>query len=458
MRRLSFVLLSLTLTALACNLPGTQISTPTSGPDTVATAVAATLTAGAPTPTTETSVTETLAPPTAPGDTATPAASGFACSVAYTKGSQLYCLKVDGTPLLLADPGSESLVSSPQISPDGALIAYLLNLPNNTSELWVVHSDGSGNHRLVSRDQVTRGDPNVAESPNVFEWQSGTHTIFFNLRYILLSGEGGPGEYVYNDLWKVDADTGTVLNVLPRDSVGRFFLSPNGQHIALSLPQAIELSNADGADRQHLLDFPFINTASEYAFKPAATWSLDSSSFLVLIPSAEPMAADASGTIYRMGVDGSVQKLTTFAGNFVFGGSLRPEISPDGRFVIYSQSASDGSSALHLARTDGSSDTVIDHQPSPNGLSWSPDSNHYAYVILPSGGAGGGFVAPVEGPLQPFASGATILSLKWWDNASFIFHGLVGTEWGLYYQRLGEPLQREVGGLNNQSSFDVRAP
>jgi len=458
MHRLFFVLLLLTLAAFACNLPGTQpTSTPTPGPDIVATAVAATLTASAPTSTTEAATTETPAPATIPGDTATPASAGFACSVAYAKGSQLYCLSVDGTPMLLADPGSESTVSSPQISPEGALIAYLLNLPNNTSELWVVHSDGSGNHRLVSRDQVTRGDPNVAESPNVFDWQNGTHTIFFNLRYILLSGEGGPGEYVYNDLWKVDADTGAVLNVLPRDSVGRFFLSPNGQHIALSLPQAIELSNADGSARQHLLDFPFIKTYSEYSLKPTAVWSPDSSFFMVFVPSEDPMAADSSGTIYRMGVDGTVQRLATLAGNFVFGGSLQPEISPDGRFVIYSQTAPDNSSAVHLVRTDGTGDIVIDNQQ-PNGLGWSPDSNHYAYVVQPSGVGGGGFVAPLEGPLQPFASGATILSLKWWDNASFIFHGLVGTEWGLYYQRLGEPLQREVGGLTNQASFDVRAP
>ncbi len=464
MRRLFFILLSFTLATLACNLFGTQpTDTPPLSRDDVATAVVATLTANAPTPTTESAATETSAPTTAPSDTATPGASGLACSVAYTNGSQLYCLKPDGTPMLLADPGSESTVSSPQISPDGTLIAYLLNLPNNTSELWLVQADGSGNRRLVTRDQVTRGDPNVAESPNVFEWQPGTHTVFFNLRYLLLSGEGGPGEYLYNDLWKVDADTGTVLNVLPRDSAGRFFLSPNGQHVALSLPQAIELSNADGSTRQHLLDFPFINTASEYAFKPTATWNPDSSSFMVFIPSAEPMAADASGTIYRMGVDGSVQKLATFAGNFVFGGSPLPEISPDGRFVIYGQTAADNSSALHLARTDGSSNVVVDSQSPLRGLGWSPDSNHYAYAVLAagvlgSGGAGGGFLAPVEGPLQSFASGATILAVHWWDTTSFIFYGSVEGAWGLYYQRLSEPLQREVGGLTNQSSFDVKAP
>jgi len=171
------------------------------------------------------------------------------------------------------------------------------------------------------------------------------------------------------------------------------------------------------------------------------------------------MAPEASGTIYRMGVDGSVQTLATFAGNFVFGGVPLPQISPDGRFVIYGQTQPDNSTALHLARTDGSSDTAIDHRPVLNGLGWAPDSNHYAYAVSPSeGDAGSGSLAPLEGPLQPFASGATILSLKWWDNTSFIFHGLVGGAWGLYYQRLGEPLQREVGGLTNQSSFDVRAP
>jgi Tol biopolymer transport system component len=300
------------------------------------------------------------------------------------------------------------------------------------------------------------GDPNVANSPLSFAWQPGTHMIFFNTRFNLLSGEQGPGERVNNDLWKVDADSGQALNVMSHDSVGRFFLSPDGKHIALSLPQSIGLVDADGSNFRLLLNFPFIKTYSEYAYKPEALWGRASAYFSVAIPSEDPLAGDASATLYRVALDGTVQTLGVLSGNFVFGGTVAPAISPDGSFVIYSRTAQDNTATLHLARIDGSGDVAVDQRPQPSGFTgfgWAPDSNHFAYAVTP---AEGGFLAPVEGPLQSFASGAPIAALKWKGVTSFVFVGQANGQWGLYAQAIGNEPRLLASGLNQNAMFDVR--
>lgn len=460
------LLLLLGLAALACN----QLTPPTSMPlatqtvpdaDAVATSVAATLTALAPT-------TPLPSATSAPVDTETPSANPleFACSLAYSEwnatGSRVYCLGEGGTPVLIGDASTLGTVSSPAISSDGAFVAYQVNQMNGTSQLWVVKVTGlasgtpSAPRLLVGPDQIPSGDPNVANSPLSFAWQPGTHTVFFNTRFTQLAGQPGPGESTHNDLWRADADSGQVINILSRDSVGRFFLAPDGKHIALSLAQAVGLADADGSHLNLPLNFPLIQTYSEYHYQPEILWHATVAFFYVVIPSPDPLAADSSATIYRMALDGTVQTLGVLSGDFVSGGSVAPAVSPDGQFVIYSRSAPDNSATLYLARIDGSGETPIDEQPATAsfiGLGWAPDSNHFAYAVAPSGG---GFLAPVEGPKQPFVPDSQIRQLLWQDGLSFTFFGQINGEWGIYFQKLGEPLQTLVPGLSEGVNFDVR--
>ncbi len=470
MLRKFFAFLSLALAASACSTPALPTSTPgatQAAPDVVVSAVAATLTAIAPTPTPP-ALTATSAPTATPVATETPSSStlGFACSLAYAEwnaeGSKVYCLGEGGTPLLIADASQLGTVSNPAISSDGAFVAYMVNLINGTAQLWVVNVTGLGSgtspepRLLAGPDQVSSGDPNVAVSPLSFAWQPGTHSLFFNTRFTLLSGEQGPGEHSNNDLWKADADSGQVINFMSRNSVGRFFLSPDGKHIALSLPQAVGLVGADGSNFNLPLNFPFISTYSEYEYKPEILWSATNAFFYVVVPSADPLAGDASAALYRVALDGTTQTLGVLSGNFVFGGSVAPAISPDGQFVIYSRTAQDNTASLHLARIDGSGDVVIDQQPPSaafTGYGWAPDSNHFAYAVTPSGG---GFLAPVEGPLQAFVSNAQIASLKWYGGTSFAFVGQVNGQWGLYAQTIGGEPRLLVSGLDQNAMFDVR--
>jgi hypothetical protein len=461
MLRKSLAPVALTLAVLACSLPGLPAATPVS-PDTVATSVAATLTALAPPATLPPSATPLA--PTALTPTETPGPLTSTCSLAYADGNQVYCLSQGGTSVLLADTGGAGAPGDPAISPDGALVAYRVSQTDGTSQLWVAAFDGSGARLLVGRDQIPAAEPNIINSPLHYEWQAGTRRLIFDTSWLPVPFEGGPGEYLNADLWSVDADTGVVTPVLPKDSAGRFAVSPDGGRVALSRPTGIDLVNSDGTGLRHVMDFPFINTASEYAYKPEARWSPDGAFFSLVIPSPDPLAPETSASFYRVGADGVVQPLATVPGNFVFGGDPRGDFAPNGEHVAYGQYAADGSgaAALHLFSLDGSRDAIVDSVPPGQGfvgLGWSPDSQSYAYarrqfgasdvhddILIVRADATTTMIAP--GLMGPVA-------LRWRDAGGFIVHGALEGEWALIYQGLGG-VQQILATTSSNVTFDVR--
>lgn len=454
MRRTLVVLLPLAMAGLACSLLGLPGSGAQATPDAVGTVVAATLTAIGPKAGGPTATEVPAATGVPPAETAapTPTPPGVACSLAYADGNNLYCLGEGDTPVQIA--AGEGPLSDPKISPDGQRVAYLVRSADETNQLWVAAADGSDSRRLVGPGAASSGDPNVIDFPLQFEWQAGTHTIFFNTQFAELSGIGGPGERINADLWKVDADTGSLGLVMARGSVGLFRLSPDGRHIALSLPESIDLVQADGTGFQHLLDFPFVITYSEYAYKPPVTWSPDSTFFNVAIPSADPLAADTHVSFYRFGVDGSVQQWGRLPGNFVFGDS-RPAISPDGQHAFYGRvDDAAQSTSLHILDAGGADTPVAQVDGvAVSGLGWSPDSQRFAYATRPDGAAS---VVTPGGGIQPIAPGAQVMDLKWKDTGALIFYGKVNGQWGLHVQRLGEGPRALVDGLGESVTFDVR--
>ncbi|MGH2522344.1 MAG: TolB family protein [Anaerolineales bacterium] len=395
-----------------------------------------------------------------PADGPSPEPLNFECSLAYADAGRLYCLGEGGTPIPIADAGTEGTISSPAISSDGAWVAYLINKEDGSSELWAVDVRTlTGNDGLSLPRRLLIGQTEIYADvtlwPLSYAWQAGTHTLYFNTRYTPVGGPTGPGEYTTNDLWKANADTGDVPIILGRDTAGRFALSPDGQFIAIFNPQSIALMNADGSNYRPLLEFPFILTYSEYAYKPTTVWSPDSTFFSVLVPSADPLAADASATLYRIFVaDGSVQTLATLSGNFVFGGPSGADISPDGQRLAYVRvNQTTNVMELHFVNADGTGDVVVAQDVAINTLGWSPNSDHLAYSVVPGGGS---YLAALEGEPQPFAPGLQAMSVEWVDGLSFYFLGGAGDQWGLYFQRLGEPTQVVASGLSNNATFDVR--
>jgi Tol biopolymer transport system component len=460
-------LLAVVFAAMACNFGS---AAPTDAPGILQTSVAGTLTAlapdaGTPVPPTVTAGPGASATPagpvtteTAPSPSATvpPEDTLATCDIAYVDNDNLFCVAVGGSPQLLA---SGAGLFGPQISSDGQKLAYQVTVSEGVTELWVVNANPAEGaaHLLVSDAEVPNADAANINSVNNFQWLAGTHTLAFDTRYMPTGGPFGPGEYINADLWTVDADTGTIASVLPADSAGFFQVSPDGHTIAISRGQGLDLVNADGTNyRQNVLSFPSIITYSEYIYRPRPQWSADGSLFTIAIPSADPMAADSSFAVYRVSVDGTVTPLANQPGNLVFGGSISPQIAPDGQHLVYSVGQADGSGdILHMLTLVPTTDNLFDLRTGPIGLGWSPDSQHYVYAVIPPGGANGFIIGTSDATGNVLISDLNaIRSLRWLDGSNLIFIGQVGADgWSLYHQTLGADPVLLVGGLTDRADL-----
>ena len=470
MMRKLIALGALALAALACNLGSAP---PTNAPDSLATSAAATLTALAPTTATQPAEPSGTAPaepaatdtppaeasPTAGGPTetaipATPAPN--ACGIAYADSGSLYCLDSGGSPQVLATGAS---LFNPRLSTDGLLVAYQVVVSEGVTELWVANSDPAAGapHLLAGNAQTPNADPANINSPNNVQWLPGTHTLVFDTRFMPTGGPFGPGEYISADLWTVYADTSAVSTLLPAGGAGFFAASPNGHTIAVSRGTGLDLVEVDGSNlRQNVVTFPSIITYSEYTFKPRPQWSADGSFFTIAIPSADPLAADSSLAIKRVAVDGAVTLLGFQPGNAVFGGSIRPQIAPDGQHLVYSAGKPDNTGdILHMLTLlgDAVGDNSFDTQVQPIGWGWAPDSQHYIYTISPPNGAAALLMGLTDPSPQVLISNLdAIRDMRWLDGSSFIFIGKVGgSDWSLYRQALDAAPQLLVASLHAET-------
>lgn len=480
-------LIALTLAALACSLvSGGQ---PTAVVHNVATSAAETATAlvttpasptaeGAPSATPEgaASATPDAAPTTAATAEvpATPVPAGPTCAITYadfvldlaspTNIGNVYCLSADGTPQVLA---SGNRPRDPRLSPDGTLIAFQMEVSEGITQLWVVSAAGGDARLLVGQDQIPSADPTVTiNSPQSYQWLAGTHTLVFDTRYLPVGGPFGPGEYINADLWTVNADTNAVAPLLGPGTAGRFSVSPAGQTIAIARPEALDLLNADGSNyRQNVIVFPAILTYSEYAYKPFPQWMADGLFFEVSIPSPDPLAPDPHADLYRIGVDGVVQPLTTIPANVVFGGAITPPLySPNGQFMYYSVGLPDGTGdvmhQLEFLAEGGAADRSMGPTLGLRGWGWSPDSTYFAYSVTPDGVPGQGYVTGTTAEsVQPFATGLTVMrALEWQDGTTLVFVAKIGPSatWSLYRQTLGGEPALLASGLTDQITLDVR--
>jgi hypothetical protein len=433
---LFFILFVLALISLAACGPATQ--PPTAEQGTVATIVAATQTALAQvTPAASPTAQPTQPAPTQPEPTAIPATPTLppsptaepsrAVRIAYIKGGDVYLWTEGVGSVGLTDTHDAIDV---QISSDGELIAYLRQDPDNAleQELWAVNTSGSPmEHVLVSSTELAEHfpvDPDFYPSSigvYDFAWRRGTHELFYNT---LLLHEG-PGFMPSHDLYRVDADTLDKTTLLAKGEGGLFYLSPDGNQIALSKPESISLVDADGSNlRTDVLTYPLVITYSEYQYHPHPIWAADSSSLRVTIPPADPLAEPLQATgLWRIPVDGSPAVLlgNIYAIPFAWPNNA---FAPDFEKVAYAMQVgepTDNQRELHLANPDGSNDVAYDSGESLEFKLWSPDSQHFIYEV--NGGANEGLYvgAPDGEPVLLHPDQRLVSGIQWLDSARFAY-------------------------------------
>lgn len=362
----------------------------------------------------------------------------------YPPGTQLDSLKViysSNGELWLWEKGAKRSVAtqgtvySPRISPDGSLVAFLRPVGAHSIELWAIKLDGTDKRRVVSVGDLeaiggANRDPNaVAIVPHRFEWLPASHTLAFNTEYVYQ----GPGTVLLNDFNLVDVETGSVRYQLLPGWGGEFFLSPSGEHLAISTSTNVILSNLDGSDWRSVFAYDAVITYSDYHFYAAPTWSPDGSYLLLALPPTDPLA-DSIEPIRLIRIDvadsvtreiGSVTSVPFFDTPVAF--------SPDLKKIAFLAPAEEpvkGKSSLFTANADGTGANLVREGEMLRFLGWDLAGEQVAFTLGENQHLFIGFPDRGVQQVQPGIFG--VIQLRWLDAQRFIYLQGAGEQSSLY--------------------------
>jgi dipeptidyl aminopeptidase/acylaminoacyl peptidase len=269
----------------------------------------------------------------------------------------------------------------------------------------------------------------VAVNPYRFRWIPGGRVLAFNSYQVFQ----GPGLNLLNDLNLVDADAQNITNLFLSGWGGEFFISPDGDQIAISQPDKIILSNADGSEYRTVLTYNPVLTYSEYRYYAMPVWSQDSRTILVALPPPDPLGQPIQSTeIWRIPTDDAPPMIL---GSVYAVPHMEQEISfsPDMERIAYLRETgqpAENMRELHLAASDGSGDWVYAKAAPINFLGWSPDSSHFAYSLGENTETWIGSLADPPQPLGQAFDGAQ--NLRWVSINEFIFWQLADNAFELH--------------------------
>jgi hypothetical protein len=332
-------------------------------------------------------------------------------TIAYINAGLVWFVQEGGTPVQLTTSGNAEQVV---LSTDGQLAAFVRHeLSPELYELRVVATATGVETVLVSQadfDAFYPLDGALHHAPFQLEFIPGTHTLLMNTREIF----EGPGLLQNNELWSIDADSGSRTLLLDRGLGGDFYISPSGGQLALVLPTSIGFANIDGTGRSpDHLTFAFIITYSEYAYYPTPVWALDGSAVVVVIPPADPFASNIA-QVWRVPVSGSAVSLLNLTGfNFFRNQRRTPLLAPDLSKVAFMREMAPNTFDLVVVPLDGSPESVYT-SGDISWQAWNPDSARFVYSDTPRNYLLGGLGLPATG----VGFGAY---LRWVDVDTFLY-------------------------------------
>ncbi len=303
--------------------------------------------------------------------------------IVYADNGFLYALQIDLTqspplpldePVLLADSVA---IQALALSPDGSRVAYTAgSLESNA--LYVVNVDGQDQRRLAVSEElplsVEQNAANFGVLIDRIDWLPDGQTVLFNTQFTNLVGAGNGSQ---EDLWSVTLD-GERQELLPAGEGGGAFLVTLNDQIILSRANSVVRVNVDGSQREIVLEFEPINTASEYIYYPAL--QMIQGNVHVGVPSAEPFLPDAQTVLWQIPARDKAVQLGNVQGANLFSPL---NWSPGGRRLAYVQQIADPDALYptQLVITDGKG---INPETYATGdvlqfHGWSTDNNSFLY-------------------------------------------------------------------------------
>lgn len=270
---------------------------------------------------------------------------------------------------------------SPIISPDGSMVLFkrsagLSPAGVNRFDLWVVNLDGSNARRLVAAYELPgemmgdSGSVHFDRLPYQIAWLPDSSGVVFNSMLAV-----GYGEMTFYDLWVADLVSGSVTQVIADGQGGNFAYSPDGSKLMVADSTTVSIFDASFENRRQLLIYPFVNTASEFAFTPMPVWAPDGSYALVAIP--DPTIDDNNididaGEIWQLPLTGETRLVSTFSGYYRYAAISGAIFSPDGlHFAYYSGPFMKGK--LNISTLEG--EIVNSFEYGVEVLEWSTDGS-----------------------------------------------------------------------------------
>lgn len=418
--RILIPLIVLALVTLACgiSLPGSDTI------DTIATNVAATM-AGTVQSLIGTAVTALTAVPhdlpTAALPTVAPAPALAPLHVALVSPDRDLYVWDETKPaaVKIVDSGD---VDTAVISADGAVIAFTRTSDSMNYSLEAINFDGSGQRVLMNAadfNALPRPDGAVASLPSQMAFVPGSHTLAFNVR---LQYEG-PGLAFGSTLYNVNVDAPSVSSVLETGESWKFTYSPDGSKIAISQPTGIGIYRADGSlVDDNVLTYPFVNTASEYAWVASPVWSADSTQLMAAVPPQDPWTEPVgNGSLWRVAADGlsGAQTMESpmmyFPSGFAF---LSPDLS---KVIFFTRlgAATDNTQTLHTAGTDGTTDIAYTTGQFDSTVAWSPDNVHFFYTVRDGPGTIS-YIGAIGSPAVPVPDITNARDVVWVDASRYL--------------------------------------
>jgi hypothetical protein len=439
-------LLALVAALAACS----QLPPDTPSPDSIATQVAATLTALTPVAhaPTEFPPASTPSEPSVPEPTTAAPAGPPVARVAYTSVGNIWLAEGDAPPVQLTSSGSAEDV---HISSDGERVVFTRRpVADGPVEIRVVNRDGSGEGTIAASNTWSDlyAHPDLLfNDVNMMAFIPGTHRLLLNTRGV----SEGPGLLKYDDLLMLDADTAALTILLAPESGGDFLISPDGLKAALTRADSLSLITTEGGVlRADAITFTPVVTYSEYQYYPIGQWTPDSAAVGFAIPSSDPLAPDANGTLWRLPADGGpAANVAAITGGFFFTQGSLPAVSPDLNWVVFlRETGTPNVNDLFLAHMDGSAETVyVTGRVFWDG--WSPDGARFAF----------GLDAPmnlqVGAPESPAAPLATGTKVRWANGTTYVYLSGSAGAWTLMRGSIGGPAVALASPAGDFVSYDL---
>lgn len=357
------------------------------------------------------------------------APDGLRLRMAYIIDGNLYFQDGENSPAQLTD--SEEKNSLPTFSDDGEKIIFYRGFVPH--ELYSINTDGTDEKVLVTGNLLGSLSLDYDKFTEIISlaYVPDTHLVLFNTRQL---SQEAFDQKDFNrkdskenfDLLSVNTDTGELRILLEKGTGGDFFISPNGNMVAILVNGHIDVINMDGQMvHRSLVDY---HVTHPYTLRPKVFWNANSTEFTVTLPKREIFDLSGPETLLvgQYSVDGSKDVVMAFDPPVLDGDY---DVSPDGNWILYNYfyypAKTDESitSGLYLGNLYDKSTQLYAH--GTNLPIWHPDSKHFVF--------NGPFLGDVDGPSSSMGYG---LFLGWFDSTRYL----------LYQPEMKNLLLVEIGG------------